>query len=268
MVHNISALKWTASSGWNVVRLRWGFGVAGSSSSLAKVEIEVRFGPPCEGLEMEREMGTLLEQHAVLLHCQRIQLEINMAESQNVFLSIQCKRRKHLFTPPVLLCLRWTCNLSATVIKRFPPIEVFSGTHCFHFSVPLWKFSVSPQAGWGGRVNGKVLHSMTTVRLCVYVYVPRRLPLWAHRPLTGNWLQSALTEWFPSGTTCQAASLPATLSYIPQQSGHCQLGQSGWVPPSASLAAPDTWTSTGVEEKGRETGIAGRVHGGSESYVK
>lgn len=101
MVHNISAMKWTASSGWNAVRLRWGFGVVGSSSSLAKVEIEVRFGPSCEGFEMEREMGTLLEQHTVLLHCQRIELEINMAEHQNMFVSKQCKRRKHLFMLPL-----------------------------------------------------------------------------------------------------------------------------------------------------------------------
>lgn len=103
--------------------------------------------------------------------------------------------------------------------------------------------------GW---VNGKVLHSMTTVHLSVYIYVPQILPLWDHRPLTGNWLQPALTEWFPSGTTCQATSLPATISYIPQHSDCCQLGESGWVPPSTSLAAPDTWTSKGVKKKERE----------------
>lgn len=85
----------------------------------------------------------------------------------------------------------WTSNFSTTVIK-----------HCFN-SYTLNK-TVSLKAGWGGcRVNGKVLRRMNTGRLCVLVYVPQLLPLWAHRQLTGNWPLSALTEWFPSGTTCQ-----------------------------------------------------------------
>lgn len=167
-------------------------------------------------------------------------------------------------------CLHRTCNLSTTVMKWFPSVEVFRGTHfSFLSSTEILECVLTGKVGWQlGRVNGKVLHSTTTVCLCVYVYVPRLLPLWAHRPLTGNWLQPALTEWFPSATTCQAVSLPATLSYIPQHIGCCQLGQSGWVPPSASIAAPNTWTSTGVGEKEKETGIAWRLHDGSESYVQ
>lgn len=140
------------------------------------------------------------------------------------------------------------------VIKQFPSIEVFRRTRCFNFPIQLWKFRVRPR-GQGGvtasTMNGKVLHSVTRARLRVYIYAPRLLPLWDHWPLTGNWLQSALTEWFPSGTTCQAASLPATLSCISQQSGRCQLGKSGCVPHRASLAIPDTWTSTGEEGKKR-----------------
>ena len=34
------------------------------------MEIEVRFGLACVGIEMEREMGKLLEQHTVPLQCQ------------------------------------------------------------------------------------------------------------------------------------------------------------------------------------------------------
>lgn len=77
--------------------------------------------------------------------------------------------------------------------------------------------------------------------------------------LIGHWQEfgrsAALTEWFPSGTTCQAESLPATLSYIPQCSGGCQLSQYGWVPPSAFIATANTWTSTqwrgGEERRGK-----------------
>lgn len=165
-----------------------------------------------------------------------------------------------------------TCNLSTTAIKRFPPIEVFSGTRCFHFSVPLWKFRVCPhgqggvaarQSEWEGITQHDYSPSLC-LRLCSPDYCPCEL--------TGHWqgIGCSLLSLSdsPAGQPAKRRALPATLSYIPQQSVRCQLAESGWVPPSASLAAPDTWTSTGVEEKKRETGMAGRLRGGSESYVK
>lgn len=41
------------------------------------MEIEVRFGLACVGLEMEREMGKLVEQHTAPLHCQKMDRTIN-----------------------------------------------------------------------------------------------------------------------------------------------------------------------------------------------
>lgn len=189
-----------------------------------------------------------------------------------MFVSKRWKHRKHLV--PCVCSALSALNMEFEHHSHkndFHPLKFLAEHTVFisQFHSEILKCVPMGRVGWRlGRVNGKVLDSMTTVRLCVYIYVPRLLPLWAHRPMTGNWLQTALTEWFPSGTTCQVTSLPATLSYIPQQCVRCQLSQSGWMPPSASLAATDTWTSTGVEEKERETWIVGRVDGGSESYVK
>lgn len=100
--------------------------------------------------------------------------------------------------------LQLLCKVMYAKKKRFPPIFM-----CREAVAQFRSFPACPQ-GRGG-MNGKVLRSATTVRLCVCFDASRLLPLWAHRPLTGIWPRPALTEWFPSGTTCQVLSLPATL---------------------------------------------------------
>lgn len=126
--------------------------------------------------------GKFLEQYIIPLHGQ------NMAEAQTRFLCSVNRSKKVQTKQPYftkLLLKRLHVGRRSQVHKHavfknygakpFPPIGTLSQTRRFSF---LRRGRARRRRG----VNGKVLHSMTTVRLCVHVCVP---PDCGPRELTG-----------------------------------------------------------------------------------
>lgn len=103
----------------------------------------------------------------------------------------------------------YTCNLSATEIKPFPSIEVLSRTHCFHFSVPHWRFRACPR-GQGGVVAGH--NEWEGITQHDYSPSVSMFPNYCPCEITGHW----------QGIGCSLLSLSDSLVGQPAKQQACQ----------------------------------------------